>query len=189
VEPDVIAPRLAQGIRAAGGLALSKQALAEIPALEREHWRGIVRTTLGNAAADGPCFDALFDAFGSGKSWRVFEGAREALARLRGAGVRIAVVSNMDFRLRGLLAELALESSIDHVLCPSSCGFAKPDPRIFVAALDALRVAPLDALYIGDRERDCVAAARAAGLATRRFDPRGDPRDPDVLVSWKTLAA
>ena len=185
----MIAPRLAQGIRAAGRLALAGKALAEIPALEREHWRDIVRTVLGDAAADGPCFDALFDAFGNGKSWRVLEGAREALERLRADGVRIAVVSNMDFRLTALLAELALAPSIDQVLCPSTCGLAKPDARIFEAALEALRVAPGDALYIGDREHDCVAAARAAGLAARRFAPRGDPGDPCVLVSWKALAA
>ncbi len=75
------------------------------------------------------------------------------------------------------------------MFCPSTCGLAKPDARIFGAALEALHVAPGDALYIGDREHDCVAAARAAGLAARRFDPRGDARDPGLLVSWKELAA
>jgi glucose-1-phosphatase len=38
----------------------------------------------------------------------------------------------------------------DHTIYSFSCGFAKPDPRIFQSALDAAGVAPDEALYIDD---------------------------------------
>lgn len=187
--PDEIAARLAEGIRKAAGLPFARVPRSEIATLEREYWRGIVRTSLGDVAADGPCFDDLFDAFGRRQSWRVIDGAREALERLRAVGARIAVISNMDFRLPALLDDLALEPCIDSVFCPSTCGLAKPDARIFTAALDAFGVSAHQALYVGDREENCVAAARSAGLPARRYDPSGDLDDPSVLVSWAALDA
>ena len=41
-----------------------------------------------------------------------------------------------------------------------SCGFAKPDPRILHVALDAMRVAPRHAVYVGDDPATDGAAAR-----------------------------
>ena len=43
-------------------------------------------------------------------------------------------------------------------------------------------------LYIGDRELDCVDAARAAGLRALRYDPAADDGAPDVLGSWDDLS-
>ncbi len=45
-------------------------------------------------------------------------------------------------------------------------GFGKPDPRIFHLALEGLRVAPHDAVMIGDSLNRDVAGARNAGLRT-----------------------
>ena len=43
-------------------------------------------------------------------------------------------------------------------------GVEKPDPAIFRAALDALGVAPAEALYVGDLYEVDVVGARAAGM-------------------------
>lgn len=163
-------------------------ALADVPALEREGWRGIVRAALGDAAADGPCFDALFSHYAGAEPWQVVPGVRDALAAERARGVRLAVVSNMDARLPGVLAGLGLADAFDALVLPSTCGHAKPDPRMFQAALRSLGVGGGSALYIGDREPDCVAAARAAGLRAWRLDPGGRAGDPDVLRGWAELA-
>ena len=37
---------------------------------EREGWRDVVRKALGDEAADGPCFDALFDGYAEAAAWR-----------------------------------------------------------------------------------------------------------------------
>jgi FMN phosphatase YigB (HAD superfamily) len=43
-------------------------------------------------------------------------------------------------------------------------GIEKPDPRIFQAALQALRVAPEEALYVGDLYEVDVLGAQSAGI-------------------------
>jgi putative hydrolase of the HAD superfamily len=90
----------------------------------------------------------------------------------------------MDARLPGLLAGLGLRQSLDVLVLPSTCGLAKPDPRIFAFALAQLGVSAEAALYVGDRETDCVAAARAAGLHAWRLDPEAPPGTANVLTAW-----
>jgi putative hydrolase of the HAD superfamily len=144
---------------------------ASFAARERDGWREVVRASLGSGAAEGPCFDALFAFYASGAAWEVLPGARAALETARARGLRTAVASNMDHRLPDVLGELGLAPCFDTVVIPSSCGLAKPDPGFFHAVCERLRVPPADALYVGDRERDCVAAARAAGLRAVLYDP------------------
>jgi putative hydrolase of the HAD superfamily len=186
VEADVARALAAQRI---GPPPLDGVALADVPAREREGWRAIVRAALGAAAADGPCFDALFAHYAAGEPWRLVADAAEALRAAHARGLALAVVSNMDARLPGILARLGVAELFDALVLPSTCGFAKPDPRIFRAALEALRVAPGEALYVGDREPDCVAAARAAGLPALRLDPTARPGTPGVLAGWAEFDA
>jgi putative hydrolase of the HAD superfamily len=159
----------------------------EIPHLEREGWRGVIREVLGRDAAEGACFDTLFTLYGSADPWQVVPGVPEALDRVRASGVRVAVVSNMDTRLTTVLRELGLASKLNAIVLPSNCGVAKPDPRIFHTALEHLEVSPEAALYIGDREVDCVDAARAAGVRALRYDPSAGRQAPNVLATWGEL--
>ena len=79
-------------------------------AAEREWWRQVVGTvfekSLGASAPDGfpsPCFEALFEHYAEPAAWRVFPEVPGVLAEARAAGLRLAVVSNFDLRLHGIL--------------------------------------------------------------------------------------
>jgi putative hydrolase of the HAD superfamily len=87
-----------------------------------------------------------------------------ALGRLRAAGLRLGVVSNSDGRVEHALQEAGLRDYFDVVIDSSLVGLEKPDPRIFLAALDALGVRAEEALYIGDLYEVDVVGARAAGI-------------------------
>ena len=50
-------------------------------------------------------------------------------------------------------------------------GVAKPDPRIFAPALEALGTAPARTLYVGDTVHADVRGARNAGLPVVQLDP------------------
>ncbi len=52
-------------------------------------------------------------------------------------------------------------------------GVAKPEPQIFVHALDGLEVGPDKAIHVGDSVRYDVEGARAAGVHPLHFDPYG----------------
>lgn len=94
----------------------------------------------------------------------VHEHTHEALARLRAAGLRLGIVSNSDGRVDQALSAAGLREFFDVVIDSSVFGAEKPDPAIFRAALEALEVAPEEALYVGDLYDVDVLGARAAGM-------------------------
>jgi histidinol-phosphate phosphatase family protein len=130
-------------------------------------------------------------------------GAREAVARLRAAGVAIAVVTNQSGVARGRLRPEQVEAvnrRVEELLgplgpwlvCPhgpdDGCRCRKPAPGLVEAAARALGVAPSDCVVIGDVGAD-VQAATAAGArsvliptaATRAEEVAGAPEvAPDL---------
>ena len=96
--------------------------------------------------------------------FRSVTGAVEAVARFRAQGLALAVVSNWDVGLHEKLGALA--SQFEVVLTSAEVGAPKPDPAVFLAALDRLGVAPDRALHIGDEQSD-EDGARAAGMQFR----------------------
>jgi histidinol-phosphate phosphatase family protein len=110
---------------------------------------------------------------------RPLPGVREALDRLRAAGLRLAMVTNQSGIARGLLTDdevravnarvEALLGPFDAVLyCPhgpdDGCACRKPQPGLVVEAARALGVPPGDCVVVGDIGAD-LGAARAAGAA------------------------
>jgi histidinol-phosphate phosphatase family protein len=103
-------------------------------------------------------------------------GAREALERLRAAGVPTAVVSNQSGVARGLLSPAdvaAVNARMQDLLgplgpievCPhgpeDGCGCRKPAPGLVLRAAERLGVDPRECAVIGDIGADVEAAARA----------------------------
>jgi HAD superfamily hydrolase (TIGR01509 family) len=109
----------------------------------------------------------------------VAERSAESLARLRAAGLRLGVVSNSDGRVEEALQAAGLRQYFDTVVDSALVGVEKPDPRIFQAALEALGVAPDEALYVGDLYEIDIVGARAAGIeAVLLGRPKTGPSHP-----------
>jgi putative hydrolase of the HAD superfamily len=85
------------------------------------------------------------------------------LRRLRGRA-RTAIVSNSWPQLRARMAAAGLLDIVDEIVLSAEAGWAKPDARIYAAALRRLSAAPGDALFVDDTPGH-VAAAEALGLA------------------------
>ncbi|HYG63089.1 MAG TPA: HAD-IA family hydrolase [Thermoanaerobaculia bacterium] len=107
----------------------------------------------------------LFHRFGRAESWEVYPEVPRVLAELRGQGLRLAVISNWDHRLPGLLAELGLAPSFEAVVYSSAVGVEKPDRRIFGRALELLQLAPAAVLHVGDGRLEDFEGAAAVGFA------------------------
>jgi HAD superfamily hydrolase (TIGR01509 family) len=92
-------------------------------------------------------------------------GCRTVLSRLA-RRFRLGVVTNgIDRVQRARLEAARLDAFFEAVVTSEGCGFAKPDPRILHVALDALGVAPRNAVYVGDDPDVDGGAAAAAGVA------------------------
>jgi putative hydrolase of the HAD superfamily len=163
-----------------------------IPALEREWWWRRVSEAFRAAGVDpsrravARAFAAVFEHFATRAAWRLFADVKPVLRLLRARGLRLAVVSNFDTRLLCLLEEFGLASSFDAVVLSSTAGFAKPDSRLFGAAVSAIRGAATTTLHVGDSERLDRRAALAAGLRALRLD-RGARSTRHVIASLEEL--
>ena len=105
----------------------------------------------------------LFDHFADPECWRVFDDVPSQLQAWRDQGLRLAVVSNFDQRLDGLLAGLGLDRWFDRVVISSRAGAAKPSAQPFQQALEALGLTADQAWHVGDSPEDAAGAA-AAGI-------------------------
>jgi putative hydrolase of the HAD superfamily len=76
----------------------------------------------------------------------------------------MGIVSNFDHRLPDILQELDIIEYFENIVTPAETGVAKPDRRIFDAALAGLGNPGGRVVYVGDRAVEDVAGAREAGL-------------------------
>ena len=133
----------------------------------RSYWGEVVRETTG---CDAPAIlDELYELYAHASAWQVAEGAEAFAVAMAAAGIKTAVVSNWDLRLRPLLAELGVMAWVDLIVVSAEEGVEKPDPEIFVRTCTRLRVAPAHAIVVGDSYDDDVEGARRAGLRALHF--------------------
>lgn len=163
----------------------STDRFASHPEGPRGWWRRFgerVAEHLGVATPTPFALAELYDRFAGADAWEVYPDAVPALARLREIGVPVAVVSNWDDRLPKLLDALGLEDLVDAVVYSAQVGYEKPDPRIFLAALDHFGAPdPERTAHVGDRLKEDVEGAAALGMQAILLDRKGElhaPPDP-----------
>jgi len=91
------------------------------------------------------------------------------LRALKNAGFKTAIVSNTQFRSANHLADLRRDGMLewlDATVFSIDVGVRKPRPEIFQAALDALGLAPSQAVFVGDSIEHDILAARRMGMRT-----------------------
>ncbi|KAL1355970.1 hypothetical protein HN51_007953 [Arachis hypogaea] len=128
----------------------------------RPFWKLVVSEATG--CSDEDYFEEVYKYYANGDVWHLPDGAYETITLLKDAGVKMAVVSNFDSRLRKLLKDLNVLNLFDAVIISSEVGYEKPDPRIFQAALDQVNVEANKALHIGDDEKADKHGANALGI-------------------------
>ncbi|MBV8946344.1 MAG: HAD family hydrolase [Solirubrobacterales bacterium] len=96
-------------------------------------------------------------------------GATAAIESLHRAGITVVIVTNSDGHAEENLAACGFRGI--PVVDSTVVGAAKPDARIFHAALDRAPATPATAVHVGDTLANDVAGARAAGITPIHFDP------------------
>lgn len=144
------------------------------PGDDRPWWRELV----GRVLAEVPpprgfdaeaYFAAVYARFAEPGVWALFPDVVETLGFLRDRGLRLAVVSNFDRRLRVVLGHLGLTGHFERVILSSEEGADKPDPRIFQRALGQMGARAAETLHVGD-EPAKDGGAEAAGVRVFHLD-------------------
>ncbi|XP_068638760.1 uncharacterized protein [Aristolochia californica] len=102
--------------------------------------------------------------FANGEAWNLPSGAYETICHLKDAGVKLAVVSNFDLRLRKLLKDLKVANLFDAIIVSAEVGYEKPAAAIFRTALNQIGVAANRAVHVGDDEKADKMGANAIGI-------------------------
>jgi len=153
----------------------------------RDRCTAVLRDALPAHARDAPGLRAaLLDSL----RFRSYPEVPAALAALRGAGLRLVVVSNWDVSLQEVLDRTGLTPLVDAAISSAEAGAAKPAPAIFARALALAGdgVAPDEAVHVGDSAEHDVAGARAAGITPVLVARDGTPA-PDGVAAVADLAA
>ncbi|GAB4823833.1 hypothetical protein N2152v2_010879 [Parachlorella kessleri] len=124
-------------------------------------WRHIVMESLG--CKDERVFEDIYEYYARGEAWTLSPGAVESLQRIRAMGVKTAVVSNFDTRLRRIMKDLGVDKLFDAVVISAELSAEKPNPIIFERACELLGVQPQEAVHVGDDRRNDLFGARDAG--------------------------
>ena len=151
---------------------------------------GVPAARVGSVAAD---MVGLTDGF----AWtHVGPGVGAALLGIAALGLPVGIVSNSTGEVEQALRRLdvcyavsedevlpeARGVTVGAVIDSAVVGVAKPDPRIFTLALDALGLPDADrgtVVHVGDSLRYDVAGALAAGVRPLHLDPHGFCPAPD----------
>ncbi|KAK4736996.1 hypothetical protein R3W88_000693 [Solanum pinnatisectum] len=128
----------------------------------RPFWKLVVSEATG--CSDDTYFEEVYQHYASGKAWHLPAGAYDTILILKRSGVKLAVVSNFDTRLRKILKDLNVLDLFDAVIISSEVGHEKPDTKIFRAALDQISVEAMKTVHVGDDEKADKGGANAAGI-------------------------
>jgi putative hydrolase of the HAD superfamily len=119
----------------------------------------------------------------------VDDGALAALATLKGAGYKLALVSNImrtpGATLRQLLGQLRLLGYFDQTTFSDEVGIRKPAPEIFALTLRAVGGDAASAVHVGDDPVLDVQGAQAAGMRVIQVtsSSRKSSMRPDLAIS------
>ena len=124
----------------------------------------------------------------------LIDGARNALLRVREAGLAAGLVTSGDCsRVGRELADLGVAGLFQVVVCAEDIVNRKPHPEALLLALERLGLAAAEAVYVGDSPED-VKMAQAAGVRAAGI-PGGFPNRealaaarPEVLEETLTRA-
>jgi len=182
--------------------ALAAIGRADDPAAFTSRYRGVVdagegreyavllRELLGDVSDDD--VDRFIDT--EHEAWRpahqVLGSAQALLDALRSRGVKTGVVANSwpdpARLLRADVEAFGLAELLDVQVWSDDVGVLKPQPQIFLRALEELGVDPIDAMFVGDRLATDVRGAAGVGMTTVQAlwfsADRMDGIEPDFMA-------
>ena len=166
------------------------KARAAYKAINAVYWKRLEQGAITPAALKvGRFADLLRDLGQEGDAARLSDGylarlsqkahflphAREVVRGLSRRSKLCLVTNGLSMVQRGRISLSGIEECFSAVLISEELGVAKPDPRFFAAACEALNLPRAELLCVGDAPAADILGARAAGIDACWFAPSGVP--------------
>ena len=171
--------------------AQSAELLADIEEfgrLDELFWTNHARRSLGafgcspeEAEALAPRVYHLFSNNYSPEDW-IPDDVIHTLETLQNAGFSMGVLSNRTYPFREHMGNWGLERFFELALAAGELNTYKPEPEIFLYAVEQMGKKPGETLYVGDNYYADVIGAQRAGLPVILLDPEGVFPDAECPV-------
>ncbi|MFC5910822.1 HAD family hydrolase [Streptacidiphilus monticola] len=135
--------------------------------LHRRLYTAQARAVLG----DDDLADRLYRRHRQPAAWRSYPDTAAVLKQLRARGIPVALVSNIGWDPRPVLAAHGVDDLVDAYVLSYRLGVSKPEPEIFRAACRAVGADPARTLMVGD---DLTADGGARSLGCSFLHVRAD---------------
>ncbi len=176
-----------KSFKAAPPMAFACSEFPETRQLEYDWWETIAYQTfqtvgLYDRFSDFYAFFAeVYDYFATAEPWYVYDDVKPALDKWRNRGIKLAIVSNFDSRIYGVLEALDLRDYFSEITISTEVGAAKPNPKIFTDALTINICQRSEALHIGDSFSADYQGALVSGIKAIWLNRKGKKAPmPDV---------
>jgi HAD superfamily hydrolase (TIGR01662 family) len=172
--------------------AVAVDDLRHHPELEHDEeiWIRFTEDIIRGMGGTGPAVSSLavevVRAWEHSTNFELYEDAPPVLRELKRNGLKIGLVSNTSRDLDRFTDTFSLD--VDAVVSSRAHGKVKPDPSIFLVALERLGVIAAEAVMVGDSITDDVDGAHAIGMRAFLLDrEQRYPDRPDALASLYAL--
>jgi HAD superfamily hydrolase (TIGR01549 family) len=115
----------------------------------------------------------------------LYEDAKNCLIEIKKSGCAIAIIANQAATVVDSLKRDGIAQYIDFMGVSALVGIEKPNPEIFIKALKALQVEPVNTIHIGNRLDTDVLPAQSLGMRTAwilRGEANPDPSESDLKI-------
>ena len=131
---------------------------------ERQRWQRIVESVFCDVdRADQSLFEELWDYFGQGKHWKLYDDVTDVWSRLTQEGYQLAIASNFDKRLLNVCESKPPLCTCDHIFWSAEIGYPKPSSHFFTTVESRIETPAQRILMVGDSELNDERGANSAG--------------------------
>lgn len=117
----------------------------------------------------------------------LFDDVIPTLEGLKSRGMTIGVISNLRTEMDDLTGMQQLGPYLDFCVTSKEAGAEKPEPPIFLEALQRASVDPVDALHVGDQYQSDIEGAKAVGITPVLLDREGWHHDVEDCYKVRSL--
>jgi len=105
-----------------------------------------------------------------GVTFTLFEDVLPTVKTLKGQKFILGLLTNLNRDMAPICRQLGLEPYLDFVVTSEEAGGDKPQPPIFLAALERAGVNASEAVHVGDQYKIDVVGARGVGISPILID-------------------
>lgn len=107
---------------------------------------------------------------------------------LKSQGLKIGVITNGTIQAQeGKIYQLGIREYFDSIVISEEAGVKKPDVRIYMKALDQLKVIPSEVWYVGDHPHNDIVGATECGIKAIWYTRDGEWDDSIEVKPYRTI--